>query len=56
MSKRRAHRPELKARVAMDEISGRMRAQMITADQSIHQIQVSQWKKQLLVGSSELLA
>jgi putative transposase len=48
MSNRRAHSPELKARVAMDAISVRKTLQKINADYSIHPIQVSQWKKQLL--------
>jgi len=55
MGKRRAHSPEYKARVAMDAICGRKTLQMITADQSILPIQISQWKKQLLEGSCELL-
>jgi|1048.fasta_scaffold00927_10 transposase-like protein len=42
MSKRRTHSPEFKARVAMEVISGRKT------------IQVSQWKRQLLDGASEL--
>ena len=54
MSKRRTHSPEFKARVAMETISGRKTLQEIAADHSIHPIQVSQWKKQLLEGSSEL--
>jgi putative transposase len=54
MSKRRTHSPELKARVAMEAISGRKTIQEIAADHGIHPIQVSQWKKQLLEGASEL--
>ncbi len=54
MSKRRTHSPASKARVAMEAISGRKTLQEIAADHSIHPIQVSQWKKQLLEGSSEL--
>ena len=54
MSKRRTHSPEFKARVAMEAISGRKTLQEIAADHAIHTIQVSQWKKQLLEGSSEL--
>ena len=54
MSKRRTHSPEFKARVAMEAISGRKTLQEIAADHSINPIQVSQWKKQLLEGSSEL--
>ena len=54
MSKRRTHSPEFKARDAMEAISGRKTLQEIAADHAIHPIQVSQWKKQLLEGSSEL--
>jgi len=54
MSKRRNHSPEFKARVAMEAISGRKTIQEIAADHSIHPIQVSQWKRQLLDGASEL--
>ena len=38
----------------MEAISGRKTLQEIAADHAIHSIQVSQWKKQLLEGSSEL--
>ena len=38
----------------MEVISGRKTLQEITADHSIHPIQLNQWKKQLLEGSSEL--
>ena len=38
----------------MEAISGRKTLQEIAADHAIHPIQVSQWKKQLLEGSSEL--
>jgi transposase-like protein len=54
MSKRRTHSPEFKARVAMEAISGRKTLQEIAADHSIHPIQVSQWKKQMLDGASEV--
>lgn len=54
MSKRRTHSPEFKSRVAMEAISGRKTIQEIAADHAIHPIQVSQWKKQLLDGASEL--
>jgi transposase-like protein len=54
MSKRRIHNPEFKARVAMEAISGRKTIQEIAADYAIHPIQVSQWKRQLLDGASDL--
>jgi len=54
MSKRRIHSPEFKARVAMEAISGRKTIHEIAADHAIHPIHVSQWKRQLLNGASEL--
>jgi putative transposase len=54
MSKRRTHSPAFKARVAMEAMSGRNMIQQIAADHAIHPIQVSQWKRQLLDGASEL--
>ena len=54
MSKRRTHSPELKARLGMEAISGRMTIQEIAADHAIPPIQMSQWKRQLLDGASEL--
>ena len=56
MSNRRTHSPEFKAKVAMEAISGRKTLQQIAADHSVHPIQVSQWKKQLLEGASELFS
>ena len=53
MSKRRTHSPEFKARVAMEEISGRKTLQKIAADHAIHLIQVSQRKKQLVGGGGQ---
>ena len=40
----------------MEAISGRKTIQEIAADHAIHPIQVSQWKRQLLDGASELFA
>ncbi len=54
MSKRRIHSPVFKARNAMEAISGCKTIQEIAADHAIHLIQVSQWKRQLLDGASEL--
>ncbi len=55
LSKRRTHSRELKASVAMVAISRRKTIQEIAADHAIHPIQVSQWKRQLLDGASELV-
>ena len=38
----------------MEAISGRKTIHEIAADHTIHPIQVSQWKKQLLEGAREL--
>ncbi len=54
MSMRRTHSPEFKARVAMEGISGRKTIHEIAADHAIHPIQVSQWKRLLLDGASEV--
>jgi putative transposase len=54
MSKRRTHSPEFKAKVAMEPISGHKSLQEIAADHAVHPIQMSQWKKQLLEGASEI--
>jgi len=54
LSKRRTHSPEFKARIAMEAISGSKTIQEIAADNAIHPIQVSQWKKQMLDGASEV--
>ena len=56
MNKRRTHSPEFKAKVAMEAITGRKTIQEIASDNAIHPIQVSQWKKQLLDGASELFS
>jgi len=54
MSKRRTHRSDFQARVTMEAISGHKTIQEIAADHANHRIQVSQWKRQLLDGASEL--
>ena len=54
MSKRRTHSSEFKVKVAMEAIIGRKTLQEIAVDHAVHPIQVSQWKKQLLEGASDL--
>jgi hypothetical protein len=44
MNKRRTHRPEINACVAMEEISGRKTIHDIASDYAIYAIQVSQAK------------
>lgn len=54
MSKRRAHSPEFKARVAMEAISGRKTLQEIAASSGINPNKLSQSKRQLLDDTNEL--
>jgi transposase-like protein len=54
MSKRRTHSPEFKPRVTMEAISCCNTVQEIAPYHAIHPIEVSQWKRQLLDGASEL--
>jgi len=44
--KRRTHSPEFKARVAMEALKGIKPVHPIASKNEIHQVQVSQWKKE----------
>ena len=55
MIKRRTNSPEFKSPVAMETNDDRKTIQRIAADHGVHPIQVSQLKRQLLDGLSELL-
>lgn len=52
--KRRTHSPEFKARVAMEALKGIKPIHEIAADNEIHPVQVSQWKKELQERMSEI--
>ncbi len=52
--RRRTHSPEFKARVAMEAAKGIKPIHEIAADNEIHPVQVSQWKKELLEQMSEI--
>lgn len=52
--KRRRHDPEFKARVAIEALKGEKTIQQIAKDFDIHPVQVSDWKKLMLGGASEL--
>ena len=51
---RRNHSPEVKARVALEALKGIKPIHEIAADNEIHPVQVSQWKKELQERMSEL--
>jgi len=53
-NKRRNHRPEFKARVALEALKGLKPIHQIAADNEIHPVQVSQWKKELQERMGEI--
>jgi hypothetical protein len=54
MTKHRTHNHEFKGCMTMEAISGRKTHREIAADYAVLSIQVSQWKKQLFDGASDL--
>ena len=54
MAKRRRISPAVKARVALAAARGERTINEIAAQFEVHPTQVSQWKRQLLKGASEL--
>ncbi len=53
-NKRRIHSPEFKARIALEALKGLKPIHQIAADNEIHPVQVSQWKKELQDRMAEL--
>ena len=53
-NKRRVHSPEFKARIALEALKGLKPIHVIAADNEIHPVQVSQWKKELQERMAEL--
>ena len=53
-AKRRRHEPEFKARVAMEAIKNAKTIQEIAKEYQIHPVQVSDWKKKMLEGASNV--
>ena len=53
-NKRRTHSPEFKARIALEALKGLKPIHQIAADNEIHPVQVSQWKKELQDRMAEL--
>ena len=51
---RRTHSPEFKARVALEALKGIKPIHEIAAENEIHPVQVSQWKKELQERMSEV--
>ena len=53
-AKRRRHDPEFKARVALEALKGVKSIQQIAKDFEVHPVQVSEWKKTMTEGASEV--
>jgi transposase-like protein len=51
---RKQYSSELKTKVALEAIRGHKTANEIAAEYGVHPIQIAQWKKQALDGSSRL--
>lgn len=50
--KRRTFTPEFKARIALEAAKGLRTINEIAADNELHPVQVSKWKKELVSGAS----
>jgi transposase-like protein len=53
-AKRRRHEPEFKARVALEALKGIKTIQQIGKEFDVHPVQVSEWKKAMTEGASEI--
>ena len=53
-AKRKRHEPEFKARVALEALKGIKTIQEIAKEYEVHPVQVSDWKKKMLEGASEV--
>ena len=53
---RKQYSADLKAKIAVEAVKGQRTIQEIASHYSIHPNQVTQWKKQLLDGASEIFS
>lgn len=51
---RRNHSPEFKARIALEAVRGLKTTQQIAAENGVHPVQVTQWKKEMTQGAAML--
>jgi transposase len=49
--KRKVHSTRFKSRIALEAVRGLKTINQIAADNEVHPVQVSQWKKELLEGA-----
>ena len=54
MTKRKHHKPEFKARVALETLKGEQTVAELASRFGIHPTMIHQWKKALLDGASEI--
>ena len=54
ISKRHTHRPKFQAQEVIEAIIDRTKIQKVATDREMCLNEASQWKKQLIVGASEL--
>jgi len=54
MTKRKQHKPEFKARVALEALKGEQTLSELASRLGVHPTMIHQWKKALLEGASEL--
>ena len=53
-AKRKRYDSEFKARVALEALKGKRTIQQIAKEYEVHPVQVSEWKKRMAQGASEV--
>ena len=54
MTKRKQHKPEFKAKVALEALKGEQTVAELSARFGVHATMIHQWKKALLEGASDV--